>query len=88
MSVNNTLVTEAFLNDGGLGLSLGNVATSLSICFFRRRRFSCKVEYLSEYMRDFNMTLMQKTEMKRHFNFKLEFNSVSLVFTRLRPRYI
>ncbi len=36
-----------------------------------------KVEYLSEYMRDFNMTLMQKTEMKRHFNFKLEFNSVS-----------
>ena len=31
-------------------------------------------------MRDFNMTLMQKTEMKRHFNFKLEFNSVSVFF--------
>ncbi|CAM9124509.1 unnamed protein product, partial [Pylaiella littoralis] len=35
-----------------------------------------KVEYLSEYMRDFNMTLMQKMEMRRHFNFKLEFHSV------------
>ena len=35
-------------------------------------------------MRDFNMTLMQKTEMKRHFNFKLEFNSVSLLFSPIQ----
>ena len=36
----------------------------------------CQVEYLSEYMRDFIMTHGQKTEIKRHFNFKLSFNSV------------
>lgn len=35
-----------------------------------------QVEYLSEYMRDFNMTQSQKLEMQRHFNFKLTFNSV------------
>lgn len=50
------------------------LALSSCVIFVR-----AKVEYLSEYMRDFNMTQRQKTEMKRHFNFKLSFNSVSRV---------
>lgn len=57
-------------------LTAPSISTSCHYRNLDRRNFS-QVEYLSEYMRDFNMTLMQKMEMRRHFNFKLEFHSVS-----------